>query len=120
MGLSKKHRKLLDGKLNWRCNTKLTTKGGSVMDDLDKLLKELLNDSAFKKEHDKTRVDFELAKTIISARCEKNLTQKQLAHITGLRQSNISRIETGSCSPNVTTLQIIAEGLGKKLHIEFL
>ena len=42
------------------------------MDDLDKLLNELLNDSAFKKVHEKSRVDFELAKASISARCEKN------------------------------------------------
>jgi transcriptional regulator with XRE-family HTH domain len=36
-----------------------------------------------------------------------------------IRQSNISRIENGNSSPAVATLQQIADGVGKKLHIEF-
>ncbi|MDR2712380.1 MAG: helix-turn-helix domain-containing protein [Clostridiales bacterium] len=38
---------------------------------------------------------------------------------TGIRQSNISRIENGNCNPTVATLQQIADGVGKTLHIEF-
>jgi transcriptional regulator with XRE-family HTH domain len=47
------------------------------------------------------------------------LTQEELARKTGIRQSNISRIENGNCSPTVATLQQIASGVGKTLHIEF-
>ena len=47
------------------------------------------------------------------------MTQKELADKSGVRQSNISRIESGSCSPTVATLQALAEGLGKKLVISF-
>ncbi|MDR3288349.1 MAG: helix-turn-helix transcriptional regulator [Peptococcaceae bacterium] len=41
------------------------------------------------------------------------------ARKTGIRQSNISRIENGNCSPTIATLQQIADGVGKTLHIEF-
>jgi len=50
---------------------------------------------------------------------EQNLTQSELAKKTGIRQSNISRIENGNCSPTIATLQQIADGVGKKLYIEF-
>lgn len=38
--------------------------------------------------------------------------------MTGIRQSNLSRIETGICSPTLDTLQKIAVSLGKKLTIQ--
>ncbi|MDR3289609.1 MAG: helix-turn-helix transcriptional regulator [Peptococcaceae bacterium] len=58
-------------------------------------------------------------KAIIAARVEQNLTQEELSRKTGIRQSNISRIENGNCSPTIATLQQIADGVGKTLHIEF-
>ena len=66
----------------------------------------------------------ELNRTMTSAmvrtnRIESNLTQKELAEKIGIRQSNISRIENGNCSPTVATLQQIAGGLGKTLTIDF-
>lgn len=48
------------------------------------------------------------------------MTQKELAEKSGLRQSNISRIESGAASPTVDTLSRIAAGLGKQLKIEFV
>jgi transcriptional regulator with XRE-family HTH domain len=56
---------------------------------------------------------------IVAARMERNMTQRELSERTGIRQSNISRIENGNCSPTVATLQQIADGVGKTLHIEF-
>ena len=53
---------------------------------------------------------------LLKKRC---MTQKELAERTGIRQSNISRIESGACSPTVETLSRIAAGLGKQLKIEF-
>lgn len=50
----------------------------------------------------------------------QKMTQKELAKKSGIRQSNLSRIERGVSMPNLSTLQAIAAGLGKKLHIEFL
>ena len=55
-------------------------------------------------------------------RMRKNcgMTQKELAEKTGIRQSNISRIENGSASPTIDTLARIAAGLGKQLKIDFV
>ena len=49
--------------------------------------------------------------------CRKALkwTQEDLADASGLPQSHISRIETGRHSPSRTTLEKIAEALGRQL-----
>jgi len=89
------------------------------MNDLRKHLEEQLKDPIFSEEWERQRPEREYIKAIIAARIEKNLTQKELAEKTGIRQSNISRIENGNCSPTIATLQQLADGVGKTLHIEF-
>ena len=89
------------------------------MDDLKKYLEEQLKNPEFAAEWERQCPEREYIKAIIAARIEKNLTQKELAEKTGIRQSNISRIENGNCSPTIATLQQIANGVGKTLHIEF-
>lgn len=89
------------------------------MNDFKKHLKKQLENPEFAAEWERQRPEREYIKAIITARMEKNLTQKELAAKTGIRQSNISRIENGNCSPTVATLQQIADGVGKTLHIEF-
>ena len=87
------------------------------MSDLSKYVREQMKDPEFKELYEKSEGEYQVAREIIKARIEKNMTQQELAEKTGMRQSNISRIENGSCSPTVETLSIIAEGLGKKLEI---
>ena len=89
------------------------------MNDLNRHLTEQLNNPEFAAEWERQRPEREYIKAIIAARIETNLTQKELAQITGIRQSNISRIENGKSSPTIATLQQIADGVGKTLHIEF-
>jgi len=89
------------------------------MSDLKRYLEKQLKDPEFSAEWERQRPEREYIKAIIAARMEQNLTQAELARKTGIRQSNISRIENGNCSPTVATLQQIADGIGKKLHIEF-
>lgn len=57
---------------------------------------------------------------VLRARNEEQLTQSELAERTGLRQSNISRIEKGQSMPSIATLAKIAQGLGKRLEIRFV
>lgn len=90
------------------------------MNDFQKLKEELLLDSEVRAEYETLRPEMEVIRALVGARIEQNLTQKQLAERTGIRQSNISRIENGSCSPTIATLQQLANGMGKKLHIEFI
>ena len=89
------------------------------MNNYQKLKKELMQDSEFLSEYEKTRSEFELMHALIDARINSNMTQKELSIKSGVRQSNISRIENGTCSPTIATLQALAKGLGKKLVITF-
>lgn len=60
-------------------------------------------------------------KDIVSeARENAGLTQKELAAITGLTQSNISNIEKGNNIPTLATLNKIANATGKRLVIDFV
>lgn len=92
----------------------------SVMDDFDKYLGEQLNDPEFKKEWDSSEMEYQLMMMVLKARNEQNLTQSELAERTGIRQSNISRIEKGQALPSILTLSKIAHGLGKELQIKFV
>ena len=89
------------------------------MNNYKEYLSEQLKDPAFAAEWERQAPEREYIKAIIAARMELNLTQKELASRTGIRQSNISRIENGNSSPTIATLQQIANGMGKTLHIEF-
>jgi len=57
---------------------------------------------------------------VVEARKSQNLTQKELSKLTGIRQSNLSRIENGKCTPTLEMLQKIAAGLGKRVVIQIL
>lgn len=78
-----------------------------------------MNDPEFAAEYEAMRPEYEEIRAVIAARLACNMTQKELAEKTGIRQSNISRIESGAGSPTVDMLARIAAGLGKKLKIEF-
>lgn len=61
----------------------------------------------------------EIQQLIISERKKQKVTQKELAHRTGLSQANISNIENGVTRPTIDSLQKIAEALGKRLLVCF-
>ena len=90
------------------------------MDDFDRYLNEQMKDPDFKKEWDENKARYQLMMMVLRARNEKQLTQSELAERTGLRQSNISRIEKGQSMPSIATLAKIAQGLGKRLEIRFV
>ena len=93
--------------------------GDIAMNDLQKFKAQQMEDPEFRAEYERSRPEFEIMHALIDARINSNLTQKELAIRSGVRQSNISRIENGSCSPTIATLQALAKGLGKKLTITF-
>jgi len=80
------------------------------MSDYKEYLDRQFRNPEFAAEWERQRSEREYIKAIIVARTENNLTQKELAEKTGIRQSNISRIENGNCSPTIATLQQIADG----------
>ena len=89
------------------------------MSDLRKYIDKQMQVPEFKAEHEATMAEFEVMRALIAARSEANLTQRELAERSGVRQSNISRIENGTSIPNIATLQALAAGMGMKLKIEF-
>lgn len=89
------------------------------MSELQEYKQQQLQNKEFREEYEKTRPEFEILHSLVAARISQNLTQKELAELSGIRQSNISRIENGTVSPTVATLIALAQGMGKKLVISF-
>ena len=52
-----------------------------------------------------------IADTVLDCRKGKNLTQAQLAAVTGLNRATIGRIENEEFMPSIDQLQILAEAL---------
>ncbi len=90
------------------------------MSDIDELLQEELKDEEFARIWEETELEYQIKRMLVAARIEKKMTQKDLAEKSGVRQSNISRIESGACVPTLTTLKELAKGLGKTLRIEMI
>ena len=57
---------------------------------------------------------------MVEARRKQNLTQQELAERTGIAQTEISRIESGSRNPSIKVLQRLADGMGMYLQIAFV
>lgn len=83
-------------------------------------LNEQLKDPEFKKEWDALEPEFQIIQAMLDTRKAKDLTQKQLAEITGIPQADIRRLENGSANPSLKTLQRLAAGMGMQLKLEFV
>lgn len=57
------------------------------------------------------------SQAVLSARAKAGLSQKELSELTGIDQSDISKIERGVANPSVATLERIAAALGGHLTI---
>ena len=55
---------------------------------------------------------------LYETRTDLGITQQELSKRSGIRQSNISRIERGACSPTIETLAELAYAMGKRLEIK--
>lgn len=56
-----------------------------------------------------------IGKRIVAIRTEKKMTQQDVADLTELKRSNISRIESGLYNITFDTLTKIASALGKRI-----
>ncbi|MCR5067825.1 MAG: helix-turn-helix transcriptional regulator [Erysipelotrichaceae bacterium] len=82
-------------------------------------LKEDLRDPEFRKEWEALQPELQIIMALIEARKQTGITQKELSEKTGIAQADISKLENGNANPSLKTLKRLAEGLGKKLVIEF-
>lgn len=61
-----------------------------------------------------------LAYQVLLARKQRNVTQKELAELTGIYQAEISKLERGIGNPSLNTIKRIADGLNMKVKIDFI
>ena len=95
-------------------------KGTRKVSDIDQLLNEQLQDPSFAEAWAETELEDQIKRMLIQARKDSGLTQQELAKRSGVRQSNISRIENGDCVPTLSTLSAIAKGAGRLLRIDMV
>lgn len=85
----------------------------------DAIAKEM-EDPEFRAEWEALEPEFQIVRAIIEGREVNDLTQKQLAEVTGINQADISRLENGTANPSLRTLKRLAAGMGMKLKLEFV
>lgn len=69
------------------------------------------------RELEQFREEFSLASQLIESRREGRLSQRDLAKLSGVPQSEISRIETGASNPTYATITALLRPLGKRIQL---
>ncbi len=83
----------------------------------DVVTKRWKSDPEYLKEYEALNVKFEVARALIKARMKANLTQADVAERMGTTQSVIARLESGTRSVNLKTLEKYASATGTRLHV---
>lgn len=83
-------------------------------------LNEQMKDPEFRAEWEAQEPERQIMHASLEGRQNCNLTQEQLAQVTGIDQANISRLENGTANPSLRTLKRLAEGMGMELKLEFV
>ena len=91
---------------------------------LDKALQKLDVNETQNENNEVERIEYdinaEISELIQSVRKDVGLSQKQLSEKTKIPQANISKIENGHYLPSIEILKRIADGLGKRLVVDFV
>ena len=82
--------------------------------------KKQMQDPEFRAYAEQMQPFADLAKAVVGARLERNLTQQELSRLTGVAQSDISRLESCEGNPSLKTLIRIAEGMDMRLQVSFV
>ena len=86
----------------------------------DFLNEQLADNPNLRKEYEALEIEYQLKQALIELRKGNNLTQKELSELTGIHQSDISKLENGTANPTVKLLCRIAKAMNKKLVIQFV
>ena len=68
----------------------------------------------------RAKCHFLLVAQVLAARKQRNLTQLELAQLSGVQQADISRIENGQSFPTTETLAKLLQALQAKVKIELV
>ena len=79
-----------------------------------------LNDPETLEAYEQFEPEYQLIYAIVESRMEKNISQQELANMTGIDRSDISKMENGNANPSLKTIKRVAEGLGKRVEIRFV
>ena len=85
-------------------------------DDLD-IETETIYEDGVTVRQEKLTIHQASSQAVSAARAAAGISQKQLATLSGIDQSDISKIERGIANPSVATLDRIAKALGGQLSI---
>ncbi len=83
-------------------------------------LAEQMKDPEFRAEWEVLEPERQIMRAMVEGRAERDVTQKELAEVTGITQADISRLENGTANPSLRTLKRLANGLGMRLKLEFV
>lgn len=83
-----------------------------------KLTEKINNDASFASAWEESRNEYRLLHEVTQIRKELNLTQKQLADMSGNSQQEISRLEKMEHSPALRTLCRVVNSMGYELVLK--
>lgn len=85
---------------------------------VDEIIEQKRRESeSFRKEWDESRDEYRLIGEMIRLRKEENITQSELANLTGNKQQVISRIEKRENCPSLKTFCNLLNAIGYELQI---
>lgn len=87
---------------------------------LQEMKAKILENPEAKAEYERLKPQYNLVRSVLEARKKTNLTQQQLADITGINRADISKLENGNANPTLALLQRLADGMGMSLKLEFV
>lgn len=83
----------------------------------DEIERKRQTDPAFRKAWDESREEYRLIGEMIALRKKEELTQKQLAELTGNKQQVISRVERHESIPSIRLFSKLLNAMGYELQI---
>lgn len=90
------------------------------MKTLKQYKKEQMKNPEFVQAYEEIQPEMNIIRAMVDARLSRNMTQKELAEVTGIAQGEISKLENGTRNPSIKLLQRLAEGLDMTLNVSFL
>jgi transcriptional regulator with XRE-family HTH domain len=80
----------------------------------------ILSNPEVKAEYDALKAEFEFARAVLEMRESLGLTQRQFADLTGIKQAQLARLESGKQMPRIDTLANLAQRLGLAVEVRFV
>lgn len=74
----------------------------------------------FKREFARYQPEIECVRILVEAQIKQNLSLKELAKITGIRQYKLRQILNGKRVPTLEILQKISDGLSKTVRVQII